>query len=822
MAVVSISRRAMQKSVALWIVALSYATACAPEPTTRIGSYLEPVSEIPGLKGTLLEAEEGETASFGTGVALSGDAAFVGAPDFVVHGVVSGGVFRFVRGGESWRAEDLLVAPEPTDGELFGASLAASQNLLAVGGPYPASGSGRVWIFNRVSDVWLPEQSLVSAPRGRSSEVGFARSLAMSHRVLVVGSEAVLSDGETYEGLAYVFERTDAAWGAEINLLPDPSLSGEALYGWAVAVNDRTAAVGAPSAGTAGAVYLFNAEDGWRQAQVIDGARDAGASPRAGFGQSLAMTDSMLLVGAPDDGGRVGAVYAFEHTSGTWTRQRKLVSRERSEPDGAVGDAFGLTLGISLGRVFVGAPATSPSGARVHVFDTLGATDEVARLKPLSVTDSSNFGTAISATSSTILVGGTGNAYVFELALGSQCNRNSDCPAGHCVDGICCDSECVGACMSCLAVRKAWGESGTCGHVRAGTDPGEACPDSPDPCGTTGLCDGAGKCALPAADVQCAMPSCATPHEAREPGHCDGEGGCVPGPITPCESGHACLDKVCTTDCTENRHCSDGFYCLDGDCVAGPACSGDRREAYDQLGRRTRCGLTYCREGACPPSCQTADDCVSGICDGVTGTCSSACSEELACSKGAYCLEGTCVTGDRCSQDARTSYDHVGTPIACNLGYCRDGTCAQDCQVNSDCISGLCNTAKGSCLLRCQESSDCETGGYCLEGTCVTGENCSSDRLMAYDGAGQGKPCDVYCTSGRCPHQCERTQDCVFGLCHPLGRVCVPPEQLAPSRSEAGCSMSRSTKPTAFVYWGVGLIFALRRRKVSAMAAMEG
>lgn len=34
--------------------------------------------------------------------------------------------------------------------------------------------------------------------------------------------------------------------------------------------------------------------------------------------------------------------------------------------------------------------------------------------------------------------------------------------------------------------------------------------------------------------------------------------------------------------------------------------------------------------------------------------------------------------------------------------------------------------------------------------------------------------------------------------------------------------MSRSTKPTAFVYWGVGLIFALRRRKVSAMAAMEG
>jgi len=77
---------------------------------------------------------------------------------------------------------------------------------------------------------------------------------------------------------------------------------------------------------------------------------------------------------------------------------------------------------------------------------------------------------------------------------GSVCDRGRRCLSGHCVDGICCDTECSGACESCAYLAS----PGTCTPHPAGTDPEDVCGMN--------ICDGRGNCAtdagLPTTDGQ--------------------------------------------------------------------------------------------------------------------------------------------------------------------------------------------------------------------------------------------------------------------------------------------------------------------------------
>src|SRR5262249_53285576 len=58
------------------------------------------------------------------------------------------------------------------------------------------------------------------------------------------------------------------------------------------------------------------------------------------------------------------------------------------------------------------------------------------------------------------------------LIEGAQCTAGTDCASGACVDGVCCNEECTGTCMTCAAV----GSLGTCVPAEVGTDPRNECP----------------------------------------------------------------------------------------------------------------------------------------------------------------------------------------------------------------------------------------------------------------------------------------------------------------------------------------------------------
>lgn len=124
---------------------------------------------------------------------------------------------------------------------------------------------------------------------------------------------------------------------------------------------------------------------------------------------------------------------------------------------------------------------------------------------------------------------------------GQACNTAGDCASTHCVDGLCCESDCPGACTSCALA----GAQGLCRPVAAGVpDPRGICADTGSAtCGTNGLCDVSGHCAKYAAGTECAAPSCKNGVMLTQAATCDGSGTCVAGQAVKCSSG--CAGNAC-------------------------------------------------------------------------------------------------------------------------------------------------------------------------------------------------------------------------------------------------------------------------------------
>ncbi len=75
------------------------------------------------------------------------------------------------------------------------------------------------------------------------------------------------------------------------------------------------------------------------------------------------------------------------------------------------------------------------------------------------------------------------------------CSAGSECCSGYCVDGVCCNSSCIGTCVSCNLA----GGVGTCSYVPSGQDPSEECYGT----GTCGGTCNSGACQYPGTSVTC-------------------------------------------------------------------------------------------------------------------------------------------------------------------------------------------------------------------------------------------------------------------------------------------------------------------------------
>jgi hypothetical protein len=197
-------------------------------------------------------------------------------------------------------------------------------------------------------------------------------------------------------------------------------------FGSSVAIDGDTVVIGAPYAGTGGAVYVLRASDGAELAKLT--ASDAALNDL--FGSSVAIDGSTIVVGATsdDDGGsNSGSVYVFEKSTwGTYDQVAKLTAS-----DAAANDLFGSSVAIDGATVVVGAYVNYPGGS-TYVFRTTdgGATYvEVAKLTADDAGSIDQFGISVAIAGDTIVVGAyihthdsnsqAGSAYVFRTTDGA-------------------------------------------------------------------------------------------------------------------------------------------------------------------------------------------------------------------------------------------------------------------------------------------------------------------------------------------------------------------------------------------------------------------
>ncbi len=292
---------------------------------------------------------------FGASVAISGETALVSAIRDNTPDSQTGTVYVYERNGDVWTEQTELLPKNGTNGDYFGSYLALSGNTALVGAitDKEGIGIGAAYIFVRNGAVWTQQAKLFAGDGAAHRQ--FGNAVAISGDTALVG--APYDAQGMYSGAAYVFVRNGDVWTQQAQLVPGDDA---ALFGLHVALSGDTALVGAPYSddnGTdSGAAYVFrrNGSNWTQEAKLL--ASDGEADDL--FGTSVALSGDTAFVGAigNDDS---GAAYVFMRNGGAWTAQTKLVAS-----GGVRGMHFGDSIAISTDMALVGAPNDDDNGYR--------------------------------------------------------------------------------------------------------------------------------------------------------------------------------------------------------------------------------------------------------------------------------------------------------------------------------------------------------------------------------------------------------------------------------------------------------------------------
>lgn len=250
----------------------------------------------------------------------------------VTIGDYSDGWNSYVRTPTGWSEEGIL-RPAGLEGCGAGRSIAMHSDRLAVGAldcpSAPVLDAGMVIIFRREQKEWVEEARIVSPQP--SEDDGFGRLVALDDQRLIVVSAKV---PEGTPRSVNVYRRSEQAWVHEDPLGPDRPVDVPA-FGSSVDIDGDVAVVGATRAytsplGEPGAVYVFR-RVGRRWTQE---ARLVASSPANGdrFGFSVRLAGERVVVGAPNEAGGRGGVYAFAPIAGQWTLQTHWPTSGAAQP----------------------------------------------------------------------------------------------------------------------------------------------------------------------------------------------------------------------------------------------------------------------------------------------------------------------------------------------------------------------------------------------------------------------------------------------------------------------------------------------------------
>lgn len=256
---------------------------------------------------------------FGFSVAISGDYAIVGAPEYRNGNAIKGGTaYVFVRSGLTWVHHAQLLAPDAEIEDFFGYSVAISGNTAVVGAFYKNTQNGKVYVFNRTGTTWTLVQEM-NPPTPVPNFARFGMAMQLSNDTLLLGSDA------------------------------------------------RS---GNPDKQQTGTVFMYKRTNG--QFTLAQAIKPTGAFYDEGFGKSFHMRGDRLVVGAPyarvNGQDSQGKTYVFRKSGNNWIQEAVFIA-----PGGKVGEVFGMDVQMTNHSAVVAAPNAEVEGrkenGRVYYFN---------------------------------------------------------------------------------------------------------------------------------------------------------------------------------------------------------------------------------------------------------------------------------------------------------------------------------------------------------------------------------------------------------------------------------------------------------------------
>ena len=311
----------------------------------------------------------------------------------------SGQILTAVESGDN---EVKITASDGASGDLFGVSVSVGNDKIVVGASGDddnGSSSGSAYIF----DLDGTGQTKITASDGAASD-RFGSSVAVGSGRIVVGAYGDDDNGSS-SGSAYIFDLN----GNQLAKITASDGAASDNFGYSVAVGSNKIVIGAYGDGdngsNSGSVYVYDL-DGTNEVKIT--ASDGAADDE--FGDSVAVGNNKIVVGAYADNSNTGAVYVYDLDG---TNEVKITAS-----DGAADNQFGYSVAVGNSKIVVGAVDNGDSSGSVYVYDRDG-TNEV---KITASDDPVEFGTSVAVGSSKIVVGATGDgsfsgaAYVYDLA----------------------------------------------------------------------------------------------------------------------------------------------------------------------------------------------------------------------------------------------------------------------------------------------------------------------------------------------------------------------------------------------------------------------
>lgn len=305
---------------------------------------------------------------FGSRVAISGDTIVIGAEGADLNEANEGAVYVYRFSNGQWGLEAKLTASDAGSEDQFGSDVAIENDLIVIGArlydvPFN-NDSGAAYIFSRSGSTWSEDQ-ILTATEFSSSGNKFGTFVAIENgEVFVTARQARFTQYGSPVGSIFTYQNNAGTWEKQ-QQLTIPSVNLVKSAGSEMVVSGNHAAIVSADYSH---VYLYENRDGsWEYQQVV-----SPFSPSSDNLQihSLDLHETTLIVGTIARNGYsqyAGAVTEYQLLRDEWIRTQDYYG---STIDNTTG--FGTSVALADSQIIVGEPGADAAVLNSGLIHVLG------------------------------------------------------------------------------------------------------------------------------------------------------------------------------------------------------------------------------------------------------------------------------------------------------------------------------------------------------------------------------------------------------------------------------------------------------------------